>query len=264
MTNIVAAKKQLIGMLHSPPLPGSPRYSGNLSAIRDAILRDAEAFATGGFDALMLENFGDMPFYPGRVPAETIAHLTALACAVRQRFQLPLGINVLRNDGESALAIAHASGASFLRVNVLAGVRVADQGILEGRAHELLRLRRSLGAESIRILADVDVKHSAPLSERPIEQETADLLLRAGADGVIVSGHSTGSAVAADLLQRVKTAAGTAPIFVGSGASIETVSLQATWADGFIVGSSLKCGSIDSPIDVAKVRAFVEKLSADA
>src|SRR5687768_9330841 len=133
--------RPVIGMLHLPPLPGSPRYGGG-----------------GGGHGLMLDNFGDVPFYPGRVPAHVVAHMTAVACEVRRRFpSLPLGINVLRNDGRSALAVAHAAGAQFIRVNVLCGARVADQGLIQGIAHDLLRERAMLGATDVRILADVDV-----------------------------------------------------------------------------------------------------------
>src|SRR4029453_4879166 len=129
------------GMLHLPALPGSPLYGGSLSAIREAMLRDAQLLAAGGVHGLMMENFGDVPFFPGRVPAHVVAHMTAIAADVRARVELPLGINVLRNDGLSALAVAHACGAQFIRVNVLCGVRVADQGLLHGIAHELLRER---------------------------------------------------------------------------------------------------------------------------
>ena len=158
----------VIGMLHLPPLPGSARYDGDVGAAAACALRDADVLAAGGVHGLMLENYGDVPFFPGRVPAHVVAHMTAVACEVRRRFPgLPLGINVLRHDGRSALAVAHAAGAQFVRVNVLCGARVTDQGLLEGIAHDLLRDRSTLGArESVRIFADVDVKHSAPLAAR--------------------------------------------------------------------------------------------------
>src|SRR4051794_7613276 len=122
-------RKPVIGMLHLPPLPGSPMYSQD-RPIGEVVIRDAEALAGGGVNGLMLENFGDVPFYPGRVPAHTVAAMTAIAAEVRRRFpELPLGINVLRNDGCSAMAIAAAVGAHFVRVNILCGARLADQGI---------------------------------------------------------------------------------------------------------------------------------------
>jgi len=177
--------KPVIGMLHLPPLPGAPRFaaSATIELIREGMIRDADALASGGVDGLMLENFGDVPFFPGRVPAHTVAAMTALAGTVRERFpELPLGINVLRNDGQSALAIAAAVGAHFIRVNVLCGARVADQGILQGIAHDLLRDRAHLRAQQVRIFADVDVKHSAPLAARSIVDEVDDTLYRGMAD----------------------------------------------------------------------------------
>ncbi len=117
-------------MLHLPALPGSPASSQTLTEIHDHVGRDVQALAEGGVNGLMMENFGDVPFYPDRVPAHVLAHMTALACAVRAQTDLPLGINVLRNDGRSALAIAHAVGASFIRVNVLCGAGVTDQGVI--------------------------------------------------------------------------------------------------------------------------------------
>jgi membrane complex biogenesis BtpA family protein len=252
-------KVPIIGMLHSPPLLGSAGYRGDFDSIRQFVLRDAELLRDGGVDGLMLENFGDTPFYPDRVPAITVAAMTALAVEVRQRIALPLGINVLRNDGCSALAIAAVCGAEFIRVNVLCGARVTDQGLLQGIAHDLLRERTSLGCQHIRILADVDVKHSAPLAARPIEVETKDLVERAHADGVIVSGQATGDPTDSSTLAIVRRAT-TVPVFVGSGvAANNVVDLIQSGASGLIVGSSLKRdGGIGNPIDPDRVRELVK------
>ena len=251
--------KPVIGMLHLPPLPGSPRYDAG-SAIRDLLLRDADALASGGVDGLMIENFGDVPFYPGRVPAHTVAAMTALAADVRRQFpDLPLGINVLRNDGISAMGIAAAIGAQFIRVNVLCGSRLADQGILHGIAHDLLRERAALRATHVRIFADVDVKHSAPLAPVSIESEVEDTLVRGLADVLIVSGTGTGKATDAAHLQRVKKAAGQAPVYVGSGADERTIAQYLPHADGFIVGTAFKRdGKASNPVDPDRVARFVK------
>ena len=250
----------VIGMLHLPPLPGSSRWAGDLAAVRDFVLHDAESLCIGGVDGLMIENFGDTPFYPDRVPAITIAAMTALACEVRRRFDVPLGINVLRNDGRSALAVAVASGASFIRVNVLCGARVTDQGLLQGIAHDLLRERANLKSEAIRILADVDVKHSAPLAVRPFEVEVSDVIHRGHADAIIVSGAATGSATETQTLCAAKQAAGATPVLIGSGVSAESVlELIAHAANGLIVGTSLKFdGRISNPVDPQRVRSLME------
>ena len=259
-----AVRKPVIGMLHLSALPGAPRYAGDLAAVADSMLRDADALAAGGVHGLMLENYGDVPFFPARVPTHVVAQMTALAVEVRRRFpQLPLGINVLRNDGRSALAVAHAAGARFIRVNVLCGARVTDQGLLEGIAHDLLRDRAMLGAiETVRIFADVDVKHSAPLAERPLEVEVSDTLHRGLADALIVSGSGTGKATDPGHVAAARDAAGgAAPIFVGSGVSARTVVEYLPHADGFIIGSAFKRGGdATQPVEAARVRELMALL----
>jgi membrane complex biogenesis BtpA family protein len=262
--------KAVIGMLHLLPLPGSPcavppagagRGSASaavLAAARELLLADADKLVAGGCHALMMENFGDTPFFPGRVPATVVAAMTALAADVKRRHpQVPLGINVLRNDGESALAIAAAVGAEFIRVNVLCGARVTDQGVIQGIAHDLLRLRKSLDAERVAILADVDVKHSAPLAARPIEHELDDMVKRGMADAVIVSGSGTGAQVDLAKLARVKAAAGKTPVLIGSGVTAAALKDLVPHADGFIVGTSLKA---DGKVEQKRVEALLRAL----
>lgn len=245
-------------MLHAPPLPGAPRYGGDWPAVVRRVLDDAAALAEGGVDGLMLENFGDAPFFPDRVPAVAVAALTALAVEVRRQSALPLGLNVLRNDGRAALAIATVAGAQFIRVNVLCGARVADQGLVQGIAHDLLRDRQTLGAHHIRILADVDVKHSAALALRPLADETRDLCERGGADAVIVSGAATGAPVNLDDLRQVQAAAGDCPVFVGSGAAVAALPTLLPHCRGFIVGAAFKRDSrLEAPVDRQRVSAFV-------
>lgn len=250
-------------MLHAPPLPGSPRSCDDFASVRQWVLRDAEALVEGGVDGLMLENFGDTPFYPYRVPAITVATLTALACDVRSAFEIPLGINMLRNDGQSALAVAVASGASFIRVNVLCGARVADQGLLQSIAHDLLRERTNLNARSVQIWADVDVKHSVAVAERPFEDDVRDLLDRGMADAVIVTGTATGQPIDLSGLKGVKSVADSAPVLLGSGVTADSVRRFASHADGIIVGSSLKRDGIaTNSVDPVRVRQLVEAVHA--
>jgi uncharacterized protein len=249
----------LIGMLHLPPLPGSPRFEGSLSAIREFVRRDAESLVEAGFTRLMIENFGDAPFFPDRVPSATLTHMTALAQLVQSEFDVEIGINVLRNDGCGALAVAHAARASFIRVNVLCGARLTDQGLVTGIAHDLLRLRSSLNAEEIRILADVDVKHSAPLAARPIEEEVGDVIGRGGADAVIVSGEATGRAVDSSILDGVLSAAGETPVLIGSGVDESNAAALSSRVAGLIVGSSLKTdGIVTAPVERSRATRIVQ------
>ena len=266
LEGVRAAKRPVvIGMLHVPALPGSPQRGGTLEETRQIVLADARRLVEAGVDGLMLENFGDVPFYPGRVGAETVASLTMLAVLVRGSHpNVPLGINVLRNDGLSAVAIAHAVGAAFVRINVLCGARVTDQGVIEGQAHDVLRLRRHLGAEHVHIFADVDVKHSAPLGGgRSIEVEVDDLVHRALADALIVSGTGTGKATDPRKVAVVKAAAGKGvPVFVGSGVTEENLGDLGAYADGFIVGTSVKEAGVMSPVDTGKARRLVHAAHA--
>jgi membrane complex biogenesis BtpA family protein len=227
-------------------------------------VEDARALAEGGAHGVMLENFGDVPFHPDRVPAVTVAALTVVASAVGRAVGLPLGINVLRNDALSALAVAAAVGARWIRVNVLCGARVTDQGVLQGRAHEVLRRRRDLGLDDVLILADVDVKHSAPLgAPRPLEEDVRETLQRAGADAVVVSGSGTGAAPEPERVNRARRAAGEAPVLLGSGLSVDNAAELLAAADGAVVGSSLKRGGrLEAPVDPLRVRELVRVVAA--
>jgi membrane complex biogenesis BtpA family protein len=245
-------------MVHLHPLPGAARFAGNVNEVLRAAVRDAETLVAGGVDAVMIENFGDVPFYPGRVPAHVVAHMTAIAGEIRRRVKVPIGINVLRNDGCSALAVADAVGANFIRVNVLCGGRVTDQRIIQGIAHDLLRERAMLKAEHIKIFADVDVKHSAPLAPRPLEEEIADTIERGLADAIIVSGSGTGKRTDVEKVKQAKAAAAKTPVYVGSGVTLETIADYLRYADGFIVGTATKkSGRVDQPADIKRVRQLV-------
>ncbi|MFO0590116.1 MAG: BtpA/SgcQ family protein [Polyangiaceae bacterium] len=261
-SNSSAPIPRLIGVIHLPPLPGSPRFEGDLASIARRVAAEAKALEEARFDAVMVENFGDAPFFPSRVDAVTVSAMTACALAAREGApSLQLGVNVLRNDAETALAIAACTGATMVRVNVHSGSRVTDQGVIEGRAHATLRLRRALDAGHIRLLCDVDVKHSAPLAPRPIEEEAEEVAGRALADAVLVTGTGTGKGVATTDLARV-LASVHVPVLVASGTTIESLpSLRA--AHGVIVGTSLrKTGRAGDPIDADCSKKYAESFRA--
>jgi membrane complex biogenesis BtpA family protein len=255
---------QLVGVIHLPALPGSPRASSSVVEIAAMAAADARALASAGFDRVMIENFGDAPFFAGRVPPVTVSAMTACALAVRQACPaLPLGVNVLRNDAEAALAIAAVVGASCIRVNVHTGARVTDQGVIQGQAAETLRARRDLGAAGVAIWADVDVKHSAPLAPRDVAREADDLVVRGLADAVIVTGEGTGRGVDLDKLRRVREAVPTVSLLVGSGATVETLGDLAKLCDGVIVGSTLRAnGRAGGPIDGERAATFAKAFRA--
>ena len=230
----------VIGMVHLRPLPGSPGWAGNLRAVVDAALVDTENLVAGGVGAVMVENFHDVPFFPGPVPPVTVAAMTRIIDAITGLYRdLPVGVNVLRNDAESALAVAAAAGASFIRVNVHVGAAVTDQGTIEGRAWQTLRLRREWVPE-VGILADVRVKHALPLAPRPLAEEARDLRLRGLADGIIVTGAATGSGASPADVEIVRAAVPECPLLVGSGVNTDNIAGFGVAADGVIVGTSLK------------------------
>ncbi len=251
-----APRGALVGMVHLRALPGSARDRGDLRRTIESAVADARTLADAGFDALMVENFFDAPFPKASSPAVTIAAMALAVEAVRSAVSIPVGVNVLRNDVVSAISIAHVCGAAFVRCNVYVGAAVTDQGIIEGAAREAIETRRWLGAH-VRILADVAVKHASPLAAMPIEQEARDAVERGLADGLIVSGIATGSATSADDLARVRAACPGTPLFVGSGATAETVAGLLAAADGAIVGSWLKRdGRVEEPVDPDRARAM--------
>ncbi len=252
----------VIGMVHLQPLPGSPGWGGDWRAVVAAALADADALVEGGVGALMIENYHDVPFYRGPVPPATIAAMARAVGAVRDRHpDLPLGVNVLRNDVAAALAVARVCEASFVRVNVHVGAVVTDQGLIQGEAAATLRLRRELGGE-VGILADLLVKHGAPLADRPLADEAGDLRHRGLADAVIVSGAATGAAADPGELEAARAALPDCPLLVGSGMRVENLA-EFGAADGWIVGTSLQRPAaggrlaVDSELAAAFVAAAV-------
>lgn len=251
--------RPLIGMLHLPALPGSPHYTGDMQAVIDAALQDAQILTDAGFSGLIIENLGDTPYYPDHVPAETVVAMSVVATHIRRKTKLPIGVNVLRNDAQSAIAIAAAVNLQFIRVNVLTGTSVTDQGMISGQAHLVARKRQQLRAEHILIFADVRVKHAAPLVERELAQEVDDLFERALADAIIVSGAGSGKPVDANFLHEVKKFAGERPVLIGSGLNLENATDLLAFADGAIVGSAIKIdGQIHNRVDEKRARRLVE------
>lgn len=249
--------RALVGMVHLAALPGSAGSLLSMDEIIERAVGDARTLKAAGFDAVMVENFGDMPFPAEQLPPASIAALAVAADHVRRATGLRVGINALRNDALSALGIAAAVDAAFIRVNVHTGVAATDQGIINGQANRTLRYRRELG-KRIAILADVHVKHGRPINEPDIARAAKEAAYRGMADGLVVSGPATGEATSMDDLRRVRAAVPNRRLFVGSGATAETVADLLTVATGVIVGSSLKRGGDPArPIDPELAGAFV-------
>ena len=248
----------IIGVVHLLPLPTSPRWGGSLKAIIDRAEQEATALAAGGVDGIIVENFFDAPFPKDRVDPAVVSAMTMVTQRLMSLVTLPIGINVLRNDAQSAFAIAACVQAQFIRVNVWTGIMATDQGMIEGRAHEMLRYRRELGCD-VKVFADVLVKHARPLGAPNLTTAVQDTIERGLADAVILSGWATGNPPSLEDLELASAAAHGTPVLIGSGADWENIPKLMTAADGVIVSSSLKRqGKREQAIDPIRVRRFVE------
>lgn len=260
LKKIFKTSNPIVGVIHLLPLPTSPRWGGSLQAVIDRAEQEAAALASGGVDGIIVENFFDAPFVKTSVDPAVVSAMSLVVQRLKHLVTLPIGINVLRNDALSAMAIASCVQAQFIRVNVLTGVMATDQGLIEGQAHELLRYRRELGSE-VSILADVLVKHARPLGSPNLTTAVQETIERGLADAVILSGWATGSPPTLEDLELASAAANGTPVFIGSGATWENIPKLIQAADGVIVSSSLKRrGRIEQPIDPIRVSQFVESM----
>ena len=255
---IFGKKNPVIGVVHLLPLPTSARWGGNLKAVIERAEQEATALAAGGVDGIIIENFFDAPFTKDRVDPAVVSAMTMVVDHIMNLVMLPIGLNVLRNDARSSLAIASCVGAEFIRVNVYTGVMATDQGLIEGNAHEIQRYRREIGKD-IAIFADVLVKHARPLGTPNLTTAVKDTIERGLADAVILSGWATGLPPRIEDLELARSAAINTPVLIGSGADWENIGDLMSCADGVIVASSLKRnGNINQTIDPSRVSQFVE------
>jgi uncharacterized protein len=257
LQNIFKSAHPIIGVVHLLPLPTSPRWGGSLKSVMDRAEQEAAALAAGGVDGLIIENFFDAK---DQVDPVVVSAMSLIVQRIMTLVPLPVGINVLRNDAKSAMAIATCVGAQFIRVNVLTGVMATDQGLIEGQAHQLLRYRRELGSD-VKILADVLVKHARPLGSPNLTTAVQETIERGLADGIILSGWATGSPPSFEDLELAINAAKGVPVFIGSGASWENIPHLIQAANGVIVASSLKRGGkVEHRVDPIRVSRFVEAM----
>jgi len=253
--------RSIIGVVHLRPLPGSPRCDDSRKNIRQYAIRDAEALLAGGIDAIIVENFGDAPFQPVKVESSTVAEMSVIVSAIIElAITVPVGVNVLRNDASSALAIAAATGSRFIRVNVHTSAMLTDQGWISGRAHETLRQRQIIDADSIAIAADVGVKHAARSNDYDAGNAAVETVERGLADAVIVTGKSTGDPLDLEELRQVRVAIPRTPLLAGSGVDHDNVVRILEIADAAIVGTSLKeDNDVKNPVDVTRVKNLMKR-----
>jgi membrane complex biogenesis BtpA family protein len=254
---VLGRSKALLGVVHMLPLPGSPLWGGSMEPVLTRALADARTLADAGFDGIILENFGDVPFARDFAGRGAVAAMAAVGARVADAVGVPLGVNVLRNDALSAVAVAAAIGARFVRVNVHVGAAVCDQGLVQGEAMATMMAVRDM-SPGLHVMADVGVKHASPLGARSIEEEASDAVERGMASALIVTGVATGSPASTDDVARVRGAVPGAPVFVGSGVTVESLASVLSVADGVIVGSHvMENGKAGGPVDPNRARALV-------
>ena len=266
LEELFGVAKPIIGMIHLPPLPGSLGYTGySMQQIIDFALRDAETLVKGGVDGMIVENMWDLPFAVGNdVSPEQMCCQAVAAKEVIRAVDIPVGINVVHNGGRVCLGIAIAAGASFIRVCMLTGAGIWDTGEIDhGCARELLTTRKLAQAENIKLFCDVDKKHSVRFAGIDLEthMEWTEFYL---ADAMIISGKMTGSAPSVEKVKRAREFIGSKrPILMGSGTNAENVQAFLQYADGCIVGSSLKEGErTENRVSLEKVKTYMNAVKA--
>lgn len=254
------SRKPLVGVIHVGALPGTPRSRVGVDELTEAAVREASVYREGGVDALMIENMHDVPYLRGSVGPEVVAAMAVVGRAVKSESKLPVGVQILAGANVEAVAVAHAAGLDYVRVEAYTFAHVADEGVIESSAAELLRFRRKIGADAVRVWADVKKKHASHAITADVSLgETAAAVEFMLGDAVIVSGNATGEPPRAADVREAKSHC-RLPVLLGSGVTVENVSEFYDTADGFIVGSYFKEGGLWSN---AVERARVERL-ADA
>lgn len=258
--DIFGAPKALVGMVHVGALPGTPRGGEGVNAIAGRAVEEAWLLAEAGFDAVIIENMHDVPYLKRDVGPEIVAAMTVVADAVRGAVDVPVGVQILAGANCAAVAVAHATGCNFIRAEGLVFASVADEGLIaDADAGPLLRYRKAVGAEGVRILADIKKKHSAHAITADVDlAETARAAEFCGADGVIVTGTATGRPTSVEDIREVRFAT-KLPLAVGSGTTPDNIREMFEYADAVIVGSWYKLrGDWQNPPDPARVRELVQ------
>jgi membrane complex biogenesis BtpA family protein len=259
---VFGSEKPVFGMVHLPPLPGSPNYGNSMEDVINHALFDSQVLVENGVTALIVENLGDYPYYPVTQEPETVAAMTRVALEIKKKYpDTLLGINVLRNSWKSAIAIAYLVGAQFIRLNVLTDVMATDQGLIVGEAHLALRYRKYLGADNVLLFCDLYSKHAAPLAARDLRTVASEMVGRGMADAIIISGPETPVPPLKEDILQVRQAVPDVPIILGSGITTEVCDIVSL-ADGVVFGYGSKpSGNMNDPVDEKTVRIFMERIS---
>lgn len=262
--------KPIIGVIHFPPLLGYKNYPG-FEYIKKKTLNDLKALEQGKVDAILLENNYDIP-HKVFVEPETIVHMTLLAKLVREKTKLPLGIIVLWNDYKASLSIAKTVGAQLIRLPVFVDKIKTSYGKIIGEPKKVIAYQKKIKAENIAIFTDIQVKHAKMLEQKNLIT-SAKQAIKAGTDGIIITGKWTGDAPRLNALQKVKKSVNDFPVLIGSGVTDKNIKKFFEHADGAIVGTFFKTGKyldknqeinikgFKEVVDVGKVRRLTRELT---
>ena len=254
-------KKLIIGMIHVLALPGTPNHKMSLDEISALAIEEAKKYETAQVDAIIIENMHDVPYLKGQVGPEIIAGMTVVAKAIRDAVCLPLGIQILAGANKEALAVAKAANLDFIRAEGFVFGHVADEGYIDSCAGELMRYRKMIDADSVKVFTDIKKKHSSHAITSDVDiVETAHAAEFFLSDGLIITGSSTGKAVDIKELDALKDSVNK-PILIGSGITAENISEYWNYADAFIVGSHFKKnGFWMNPISNERLFVFMSQV----
>jgi len=258
--NLLDIQKPIVGMIHVDPLPGTPKYSGNVKGIIGKALSEASIYRSCGIDALMIENMHDVPYLNRVVGPEIISIMSIILYEIKKKYEMPVGIQILAGANKDALAAAHSAGADFIRAEGFVFAHIADEGMFNSDAGELLRYRKQIGAEKISIFTDIKKKHSShSITSDTDVVETAKAAEFFLSDGVIITGSATGKKPSLEEIKTVKENVNI-PVLAGSGITAKNVAQYLEYCDALIIGSYFKKDGVwSNPIDPERVNLLITK-----
>jgi uncharacterized protein len=255
--------KPVIGMIHLQSLPGTPKNTLFPEEIIRIALKEAKILHDNGIDAIAIENMHDIPYTKGIVGPEIVSIMSIVTYEIKKAFQIPVGIQVLAAANKEALAIAFNSGLDFIRAEGFVFGHIADEGYIDSNAAELLRYRKQIGAERVKIFTDIKKKHSSHLITADVDVvETSITAEFFASDGIILTGAFTASEPHLMEVKKVKEAI-KLPLIMGSGITPENIEKYYEFADGFIIGSYLKNNNNwKEELNPSNIQALMSKIKS--
>ena len=253
--------KSIIGMVHVDALPGTPKYLGDVKSIINNAVKEAEIYRAFKLDAVMIENMHDIPYLNRNVGPEITALMSIILYEIKKQLGMPCGIQILAGANNNALAAAHSAEADFIRAEGYVFAHVADEGMFNSDAGELLRYRKQIGADNVKVFTDIKKKHSSHAITADVDiVDTAKASEFFLSDGVIITGSSTGKEPSLEEIKAVKEAV-EIPVLAGSGITADNVNVYLEYCDGLIIGSYFKKeGKWFNPVDPERIRTFMERV----